>query len=164
MRKFITFGISTVAAGSIFLTASGPAAIAQTTTTTTVANTIVDDVCLAVPDVTTAVTDAMAGYDIDADVANYEAKKAAALEASTTFVSALVTYLQDVADESADLPISSSALTVRQGQYGDALAAWSEAAVAAANHFGELEYLGLQNAALTQLSEGLDCTPPVVED
>lgn len=161
MRKFIALGISAITAGSILLTAGGPAAhAAETTTTTTVPKTIVDDVCTAVPDVAKSVTDAIAAINVEADVATYNTKKTAAQAASSSFVSALVNYLKDTANKSSDLPISTSTLSVRQGQYGDALAAWSQAAVTRSNHFGQLEFLGVQNAALAQLGEGLGCTPP----
>lgn len=162
MRKFITIGISAIAAGSIFLTAAGPSAIAQTTTTTTVPNTIVDDVCLAIPGALTSVTDAIAALAALTDEVDYAAAKSAAQTATTAFVSALVNYLQDVADQSSDLPISTSTLTVRQGQYVDALTAWGESAASKTQNWGMSELLAAQNAALAQLGVGLACPPVVV--
>ena len=155
MRKFIALGVSAISAGSIILSVGG-SAVAETTT-----NTIVDDVCVAVPEVITSLTDAIAGYDLEAVDAAYAEAKSAAEDATEAFVVALVNYLKDVADNSANLPISTSTLQVREGQYGDALAAWSDAAIEKTNKWGELEFLTLQDSAMALLADGLACTPPV---
>ena len=119
-----------------------------------------DDVCVSVPDVVGSITDAISGYDIEADQAAYDTAKSDAEDATAAFVSALVGYLKDVAANSANLPISTSTLQVRQGQYGEGLATWSKAGADLQNHWGELEFLTLQNSALAQLNDGLACTPP----
>ena len=163
MRKFIALGIGAISAGSILLSAAGaPAIAAETTTTTTVPKTIVDDVCTAVPDVTTQVTDAIAAIDSEADSAAYDTSKSTAQDATTAFVSSLVNYLKDVASKSSNLPISTATLQVREGAYSAALADWSEAGATMAIHHGQLEFLGVQNGALSQLGEGLGCVAPVI--
>lgn len=161
MRKFIALGLSAVTAGSIVLTAAGPAAHAEETTPAP--KSIVEQVCDAVPSVGTSITDQLADLTdkLAADETAVADAKTKAQTATAAYIDAAVNYLKDTAANSADLPISTSALSVRTPQFVDAIAAWGDALTQQTQDNGMFEFLTLQNGALGQLGDGLGCVAPV---